>query len=69
MAKGKHCVVHPPLELLIAVLVVVSVVLASLAIGSLLSVTRVEPTFPDQVDRPLFAVGPAELDGQLVQSA
>jgi hypothetical protein len=68
VAKGKHRVTHPPVQALIAVVVgAVIVVLVSLAIGSLFSVTRVEPTFPDPV--PLFAMGPAEHDVDLVQSA
>ena len=70
MVQGKHRVTRPAAEGLIAgVVVAVTVVLVSLAIGSLVLVTRVEPTFPDQVDRPLFAVGPAELGVDLVQSA
>lgn len=68
MAKGKQRVAHPPVERLIAVVVVAMiVVLVSLAIGSLLSVTRVEPTSPDP--GPLFASRAAELVVQLVQSA
>jgi len=71
VAQGRHRLTHPPLESLVAAAVVVVVVVVSLAalIGSLSSITPVEPTFPDLVDRPLLVMGPSGLDLHLVWMA